>query len=352
MLKAFLLPILALTTMAQVTNLGGEHRGNFILCSSGPNSANILSLDQYNSLLQRWNIGSGWSPGYFQTIGESFIGDISALDLGFNRANIIGRGSKNEAKHYYWNRDPNGNQGWNRESLGGQFIGELSIVSLFRNNRERVDVFGRDAVTNQILHKVYDGTKWSDWFNIGGQAVSSPTAVMSGDGRVDVFIRGHNNKVYHKTMTGTASEGWSWSPSHTRWNDIGGDAAEEIVPVSNGPNSITIFARDRTNNVNSRILTNETWGSWELQGEGGMYKPAAVAWNDKITLAAISHEGNVLWAKTSVNGAFGPWYRIGGAVAATAAPQLLWNGGSDVFAYTRNADASISEKKIPTEALG
>jgi hypothetical protein len=56
----------------------------------------------------------------------------------------------------------------------------------------RLDLFVRGA-DNQLYHKWFDGS-WHGWKALGGTLASAPTVSTWGPGRLDVFARGANNQ--------------------------------------------------------------------------------------------------------------------------------------------------------------
>ncbi|MEH2385895.1 MAG: hypothetical protein V7K14_08975, partial [Nostoc sp.] len=68
----------------------------------------------------------------------------------------------------------------------------------------RLDVFVR-GTDNALWHKWFDGG-WSGWESLGGILTSSPTAVSWSYGRIDVFARGTDNALWHQWFDG------AWRP--------------------------------------------------------------------------------------------------------------------------------------------
>ena len=42
-----------------------------------------------------------------------------------------------------------------------------------------------------------NGSRWSNWENLGGTITSAPAAVSWGPNRIDVFARGQNQNLIH-----------------------------------------------------------------------------------------------------------------------------------------------------------
>ncbi len=80
--------------------------------------------------------------------------------------------------------------GW--ESLGGALTSPPGATSWASG---RLDVFAR-GTDNKLWHKWFENG-WSDWESLGGRLTSGPAAVSWGDGRIDVFARGTDNKLLH-----------------------------------------------------------------------------------------------------------------------------------------------------------
>jgi hypothetical protein len=93
------------------------------------------------------------------------------------------------------------------EPLGGQIIDSVSAVSWSEN---RLDLFVR-GTDNAVYHKAWDGANWypslTDWEPLGGQIIGSVSAVSWSENRLDLFVRGTDNAVYHKTWDGA-----NWYP--------------------------------------------------------------------------------------------------------------------------------------------
>jgi hypothetical protein len=64
----------------------------------------------------------------------------------------------------------------------------------------RIDCFVR-GTNDHLWHKWWDGRRWSDWEDLGAPpngVRSSPAAVSWGHNRIDCFVRGSNDRLWHK----------------------------------------------------------------------------------------------------------------------------------------------------------
>jgi len=67
----------------------------------------------------------------------------------------------------------------------------------------RLDVFAR-GTSGTVLWTKLEGTQTTDWEPISQSVVNSaPAAVSWGEGRIDVFVLGSDNRVWHRAYDGT-----------------------------------------------------------------------------------------------------------------------------------------------------
>ncbi len=108
----------------------------------------------------------------------------------------------------------------------------------------RLDCFVR-GTDNALWHKWYDGS-WSGWESLGGSLTSDPAVASWGAGRLDCFVRGTDNALWHKWYDG------SWHG----WEQLGANQiASGPAAVSWGSNRIDCFARGTDN-----ALWHKWWG--------------------------------------------------------------------------------------------
>ena len=102
-----------------------------------------------------------------------------------------------------------------------------------------------------------------NWFNInlGGYTTSDPTIASWESGRLDVFARGGDSRLWHKAYSFSTD---NWSP----WEPLGGAYTSSYPSpdaVSWGPNRIDLVFLNGTS-VEHYYLTGSSWGSDNLQG--------------------------------------------------------------------------------------
>ena len=84
---------------------------------------------------------------------------------------------------------------WNSwESLDGYCLEGVAVAS-WAPNRLDCFVIGGD---NALYHKWFDASGWSGWEYQGGYLISAPSAVSWGPNRIDVFALGTDHAMWHK----------------------------------------------------------------------------------------------------------------------------------------------------------
>ena len=125
-------------------------------------------------------------------------------------------------------------------SVGEATAGRITSVSSIVG---RVDLFVRG--TNNVIYHKYKtlDEQWHpsmmEWESLGGATFGDVTAMSSDLMRLDVFVRGTDNVVYYKYFDGA-----QWYPSMTGWFSLGGMAIGNIAAFSLTSGLIDLFMRD------------------------------------------------------------------------------------------------------------
>ena len=111
-------------------------------------------------------------------------------------------------------------------------------------------------------------TGWSGWTSLGGILTSGPAAASWGPGRLDVFVRGTDNAVWHKWFSGG-----KWSG----WQSLGGRVIGEPGAASTGAGKLDLFARGTSNALLARNynVTGAGWSAWTSLGGTLTSSPSA-----------------------------------------------------------------------------
>ena len=151
----------------------------------------------------------------------------------------------------------------------------------------RIDVFVK-GTDNALWHKWWNGASWSGWESLGGVLTSAPTVSSWGDNRLDVFVKGTDNALWHKWWDGA-----SWS----NWKSLGGVLTSAPGAVSWGFNRIDVFVKGTDNALWHKWWNGASWSNWESLGtDGGAIASLTGIWNcDDGGRYYLRQLDNTLW---------------------------------------------------------
>jgi hypothetical protein len=184
------------------------------------------------------------------------------------------------------------------ENLGGQLLESPTCVSWGEN---RIDCFARHPVDTQVKHIAWDGTQWGIWESRGAGAAfpSAPNCLSWGANRIDCFARDYNQPgpMWHTFWDGTQ---WVGQSQSNGWDSLGGQIIDTPNCVSWGENRIDCFARHAVDTQVRHIAWDGTqWGSWEIRGAGAAFPdtPNCVSWgaNRIDCFARDYHQPGPMW---------------------------------------------------------
>lgn len=249
----------------------------------------------------------------------------------------------------------------------------------------RLVVFAKDA-QRAIWAKELDGgpSSWTTW---GGGAQFSPAACSWGGRRLDLFVCGNDNALWHRWRDDDGA-------MHD-WKRVGGELSESPAATARmAPRRIDVFARAPDLSLWTNTLTrkngDERWSGWrswggsfrsaptacsragylEVFGEGDdselwhtwtgvsgwhrlpppadlapSFRPACVAWGPgNISVLIRGREASDLVARDWVfnpfkGGALGSWHSWGGELSS--GPAACSPGGKRVDVAARGTDGAI-----------
>ena len=204
-------------------------------------------------------------------------------------------------------------------SLGGRVTSKAAATSW---SATRVDAFVR-GTDNAIYHRAWNGSTWAAWESLGGTSLSGPAAVSWGPNRIDVFVRGSDNQLYHRWWYGT---GWS------AWEALGGTLSSAPAVASWGPNRLDVFVRGTDYHLYRRAFDGTKWLPWEDLGGTLTSDPAAGSWGaNRIDVFARGTD-NGLWHRWWDGTKWNAWESLGGTMITGPAVASGASGHLDVFA--------------------
>jgi hypothetical protein len=223
--------------------LGLNLTGDPTAVSWGANRIDVFSLASDGQLWHIvWNANqwSAWEPLSAPSVG--LVGSPDVASWGSNRLDVFARGGDNKLWHRVWNGQ------WNAwENLcdsphpSCSITSDPSAVSWASN---RIDVLARGTAPDNHLYRKVFSAGWNQWENLCASPhpncaiTSGPDVASWAANRLDIFAAGAGNKMFHRVWTGTA-----WGP----WEDMGGFLTADPGVVSWAGRRVDVFVRGANN---------------------------------------------------------------------------------------------------------
>ncbi|MEV6541901.1 glycoside hydrolase family 27 protein [Streptomyces sp. NPDC051665] len=172
-----------------------------------------------------------------------------------------------------------------------------------------------------------------------GTILGQPAAYASAGGRIDLFVRGADSRVYRRVYVGGR-----WSA----WQSLGGRVADAPSVAFTDPVHWTLFATGTDGQVVQRGPSTG-WSSLGAPGGKSVYgRPsAAVDTQGRVTIAVRSAADDVWTRSRDVSGEWSPWASVGGTVSGS--PTLVAVGDAVVL-YARAADYTLWQQRYENGA--
>jgi hypothetical protein len=181
-------------------SLGGVITSSPTVCSRGLNRLDVFAADILGEVWQKYYNGSSWSD--WQRIGQQIAAGTgpAAISTAPNRIDLFHRGLGSDFVHQWWDGT------WHSDALtygftmSGPGVASMSVNTIDVFMREGDGSLGRVEFRNGGSYGYLTGDRWPF-------APSDPDAVSWGPNRMDVFVRGTDNALWHTWWDGTA-----WRP--------------------------------------------------------------------------------------------------------------------------------------------
>jgi spore germination protein YaaH len=185
------------------------------------------------------------------------------------------------------------------------------------------DVFVR-GTDNALWHRSWNGTSWSAWESLGGYLVADPSAVSQGPNQIDVFVIGTDSGVWHRAWNGTV-----WSA----WDTIGGRATSAPDSASWGAGRLDVVVRGTNSGLFHRSWNGTTWSAWDAVGGLATSDPSITASGSGRVDVFVRGTDSGLWHRSGDGtGAWGAWESLGGVLPVGPDAASCTSGHLDVFA--------------------
>jgi hypothetical protein len=239
---------------------------------------NELYWNYYN------NVWSGWVDLHGKSASAPVLVSIPSL----NRIDLVVQGTDNGIYHKFFPSPPGGVWSSSWDSPGGKTSSKPAAAFYFNHFPSSTDFNYLFLVVRGTDNNVYSssfliGGGWGVWVNLSGKTLYAPTLAYYANGcspgtpsncySIDALaVRGTDNAVYHKTLTGY----WDWSGS---WDSPGGSITNSpaLAYVPGSSAQFLLLVEGSSNKLYSNTVTGSTWGTWGSVGGATNSDPALVA---------------------------------------------------------------------------
>ncbi|WP_328847320.1 glycoside hydrolase family 27 protein [Streptomyces sp. NBC_00258] len=169
-----------------------------------------------------------------------------------------------------------------------------------------------------------------------GRILGQPAAYASAGGRIDVFVRGTDSRVYRRVF---ADGRWG------NWQSLGGRVTDAPSVAFTGPGHWTLFATGSDGQVVQRGPSSG-WSSLGAPGDRPVYgRPSATVDAQGRVHVAVRSAADDVWTRSreaSTSGEWSPWTSLGGTVSGS--PTLVTVGDAVVL-YARASDYTLWQQR-------
>jgi len=238
-------------------------------------------------------------------------------------------------------------------TLGGKFKGGPSVV---RSNDGRLEVFGR-GFDNKIWNSFQleaNSRSFSQWTSLGNQNLTSdPVAILSSEGFIHLFAKGSDNSLIHKTQF-TNNMMFVW----TEWTSLGGSLTSQPAVMLDAEGLLHVFVRgpDRALWHKHQIGVQEPryvkWSEWQSLGGVLASAPRVPVALNTVNLLEIFVRASdkAYWHRCQVASLppnerevdWNEWQSLGGVFSS--GPAAVVNGDGLIDTFGRGADKALWKK--------
>lgn len=259
---------------------------------------------------------TGWQP--LPPAPVPLASDPAAVASGPTRIEIFAVGTDGRMYTTIWDGTR-----WSAWSNMGKESFSSGPAAAFEPGNNLIHLYALGQADNALWMNIKAG-KWLGWSQVKPQQIGSkPAAVSWGQGRIDVFALGTNNKI---VWLSTTNSGVQW----TDWLWLGNEEFRSGPGVASwGPNRIDVFAHDDANLLHTNVLTGAGWSGWRsvalpplasdpaarpLQPTNYVYARRA---DNQMHFAEVRRDGVVVQSWRSLGG----WFAGGPAVVSAGGNQ-------------------------------
>lgn len=301
----------------EVFVVGTDHAGSQSLWHRGQTAPGSGWSGWFSHGTPDGSNGLHWSP----TVACDADGRLEVFVVG-DDLQPGGTGSGGALYHQSQSAPDNGWTVWRSYPTGGPSLFGSPAIALNADGRLELFVLGDDGALWHIWQTAANNG-WSQWSSHGaplGVALNSaPAAAVGADGCLDVFIVSQEAMLWHIRQT-APNNGWSdWvslgTPSGA---SFGSDSTPAVAPSADGRLELFVVGNDETLWHTRQTAPNGGWSDWashdapfgtKLQ----RLRPAVGSAADgRLELFAVSEDA-ALWhlRQTTPNGGWAQWFSHG-----------------------------------------
>jgi hypothetical protein len=193
------------------------------------------------------------------------------------------------------------------ESLGG----DVRAIRAHRDAFGRLWVFalGLDGAARMIHQTTANADTWSGWSGLGGAGIKQLEVGSDADGRLEAFVVGSDNAVWHAWQT-SVTGGW------IGWARLGG-TVRSIQVANDHSGAIQVFALgvDGSAYQIGEKGPNGYWGQWSWLGGSGIQQLEVGSDADGRLEVFVVGGDNAVWHDWQLTaGGWSGWASLGGYV--------------------------------------
>jgi len=251
-------------------SLGGVLSSSPSAVSWGYNRIDVFAMDKDNAIVHKWWDGTSWSG--WESLGGTWTSAPSVSSWGENRLDVFVRGTDNALWHKWW--DGSSWSAW--ESLAGQLKSAPGAVS-WGHNRIDVFLIGTDKRLWHKWWDGSSWSDWEVLSDEAfSSAAAAPSVSSWGENRLDVFVRGDDSGLWHKWWDGKMwnpqktenNDGsFEFSVDYGSFEKLGGIWSSAPGAVSWGYGRIDVFMKGHEDGALwHNWWDGASWKDWTLVG--------------------------------------------------------------------------------------
>lgn len=260
--------------------------GDPALTSQKDESNDMFVRGSDNKLWRRRRVGASWSGWY--DMGGSLASSPSAASWGSGSVIVAARLSNGTIGIRQY-----ANGSWSAWSeLSAPAVGAASAPALSSRDNDKLDLFVRGA-DNKLWWRSLTGAlpptaevSWSAWSDQGGQFVNNPAAVSWGTGRIDVVMVDSTKSILH----------WVYANGATSWSSRGccSHSASSPSITSGVSGKLNMLMKADDGQLWHKYLGTFGWSDWHSLGGILGSSPAITATNSvRRDVVALGADGTI-----------------------------------------------------------